>query len=103
MTHIYVQFYMKTGNCKFGATCKFHHPKDIKVTHTTQENVDSAQGDSDDVFQGDGNFVKPHTSISSAIVQNSKGLPIRPVSSIHADVVMDSCTWSQLNLLLLLF
>lgn len=22
------QFYMKTGDCKFGAFCKFHHPKD---------------------------------------------------------------------------
>lgn len=22
------QFYMKTGDCKFGAACKFHHPKE---------------------------------------------------------------------------
>ncbi|CAA2983436.1 zinc finger CCCH domain-containing protein ZFN-like isoform X1 [Olea europaea var. sylvestris] len=22
------QFYMKTGDCKFGAVCKFHHPRD---------------------------------------------------------------------------
>lgn len=22
------QFYMKTGDCKFGATCKFHHPRE---------------------------------------------------------------------------
>ncbi|KAL6609503.1 hypothetical protein ACP70R_039472 [Stipagrostis hirtigluma subsp. patula] len=22
-------FYMKTGHCKFGAACKFHHPKDL--------------------------------------------------------------------------
>lgn len=22
------QFYMKTGDCKFGAVCKFHHPKE---------------------------------------------------------------------------
>nr|XP_029117084.1 zinc finger CCCH domain-containing protein ZFN-like isoform X2 [Elaeis guineensis] len=22
------QFYMKTGDCKFGASCKFHHPKE---------------------------------------------------------------------------
>lgn len=21
------QFYLKTGTCKFGASCKFHHPK----------------------------------------------------------------------------
>lgn len=22
------QFYIKTGDCKFGAVCKFHHPKE---------------------------------------------------------------------------
>lgn len=22
------QFYMKTGDCKFGAVCRFHHPKE---------------------------------------------------------------------------
>jgi len=21
------QYYLKTGTCKFGASCKFHHPK----------------------------------------------------------------------------
>ncbi|MCI44728.1 zinc finger CCCH domain-containing protein ZFN-like, partial [Trifolium medium] len=21
------QFYMKTGDCKFGAVCRFHHPR----------------------------------------------------------------------------
>lgn len=25
------QFYMKTGDCKFGATCKFHHPRERLV------------------------------------------------------------------------
>ncbi|RRT85280.1 hypothetical protein B296_00010662 [Ensete ventricosum] len=25
------QFYMKTGDCKFGAVCKFHHPKERLV------------------------------------------------------------------------
>ena len=25
------QFYMKTGDCKFGAACKFHHPKERLV------------------------------------------------------------------------
>ncbi|TVU25488.1 hypothetical protein EJB05_27987 [Eragrostis curvula] len=25
------QFYMKTGDCKFGAVCKFHHPKDRTI------------------------------------------------------------------------
>jgi hypothetical protein len=23
-----LQYYLKTGTCKFGATCRFHHPKD---------------------------------------------------------------------------
>jgi hypothetical protein len=23
-----LQYYMKTGTCKFGVTCKFHHPRD---------------------------------------------------------------------------
>ena len=23
-----LQYYMKTGICKFGSTCKFHHPKE---------------------------------------------------------------------------
>lgn len=23
-----LQFYLKTGTCKFGSTCKFHHPRD---------------------------------------------------------------------------
>lgn len=22
------QYYLKTGTCKFGSTCKFHHPKE---------------------------------------------------------------------------
>lgn len=24
----FCQYYLKTGTCKFGATCKFHHPRD---------------------------------------------------------------------------
>jgi Zinc finger C-x8-C-x5-C-x3-H type (and similar) len=24
----FIQFYMKTGQCKFGEICKFHHPLD---------------------------------------------------------------------------
>jgi hypothetical protein len=23
------QYYMRTGDCKFGATCKYHHPRDL--------------------------------------------------------------------------
>lgn len=25
------QFYMKTGDCKFGAVCKFHHPRERSI------------------------------------------------------------------------
>ena len=23
-----MQYYLKTGNCKFGPSCKFHHPRE---------------------------------------------------------------------------
>ncbi|MQM10107.1 hypothetical protein Taro_042999, partial [Colocasia esculenta] len=26
--HFYLQYFLKTGTCKFGATCKYHHPRD---------------------------------------------------------------------------
>ncbi|KAJ0791096.1 putative transcription factor C3H family [Helianthus annuus] len=26
------QYYMKTGDCKFGASCKFHHPPDWAIS-----------------------------------------------------------------------
>ncbi|KAH9328388.1 hypothetical protein KI387_000496, partial [Taxus chinensis] len=29
------QFYMRTGNCRFGATCKYHHPRDRHVSSTS--------------------------------------------------------------------
>lgn len=25
------QFYMKTGDCKFGAVCRFHHPRERQI------------------------------------------------------------------------
>ncbi len=25
---VQIQYYLKTGTCKFGATCKYHHPRD---------------------------------------------------------------------------
>lgn len=25
------QYYMRTGDCKFGATCKYHHPRDLSA------------------------------------------------------------------------
>uniref|UniRef100_A0A6T9YPE5 C3H1-type domain-containing protein n=1 Tax=Bigelowiella natans TaxID=227086 RepID=A0A6T9YPE5_BIGNA len=46
------QFYMKTGECKFGATCRFDHPFHVQVT--------------------------PHLNMRPADRVNSKGLPLRP-------------------------
>lgn len=28
------QFYMKTGDCKFGSSCRYHHPLDWTVPNT---------------------------------------------------------------------
>lgn len=28
------QFYMRTGDCKFGSTCKYHHPPDWSLSRT---------------------------------------------------------------------
>lgn len=62
---LFEQFYTKTGNCKFGATCKFHHPKDIVIPSAeavTNENSMTVQP----IF-------------SPALLHNTKGLPVRPV------------------------
>jgi hypothetical protein len=29
------QYYMKTGDCKFGITCRYHHPKDRAIPSPT--------------------------------------------------------------------
>lgn len=79
-----LQFYMKTGNCKFGATCKFHHPKDIKLLQTTQDDGDGELKDSlyrMGAITGNGKNVQPLVTFSPAQLHNSKGLPIRPVSN----------------------
>ncbi|KAH9330352.1 hypothetical protein KI387_002460, partial [Taxus chinensis] len=52
-------FYMKHGICKFGANCKFHHPKDRLETLKSLED------------KADGSEVKP-------IVADSEQLPSRP-------------------------
>ncbi|KAF8390824.1 hypothetical protein HHK36_023123 [Tetracentron sinense] len=81
-------FYMKTGKCKFGVSCKFHHPKDIQIPSAEQENVNREQTDNgeqtesvvkdDGTTTGDVNLVKPFVSFTPALLHNSKGLPIRP-------------------------
>lgn len=42
--HVLYQFYMKTGECKYGEKCKFHHPLDrsasaVSVKDVQQPNV----------------------------------------------------------------
>ncbi|ONK69920.1 uncharacterized protein A4U43_C05F28230 [Asparagus officinalis] len=68
-------FYSKTGKCKFGANCKFHHPKDLEIPSSGQnagalQQVESAGGDSVPA--------KTFAPFTPALVHNSKGLPIRP-------------------------
>ncbi|KAK4343935.1 hypothetical protein RND71_037029 [Anisodus tanguticus] len=71
-------FYMKTGTCKFGATCKFHHPRDIQLPSPTQENGSVGKpGSANNEMTEDVNLVKPFSV--PALLHNSKGLPIRPV------------------------
>lgn len=77
------QFYMKTGKCKFGLTCKFHHPKDIQLPSSSQDN-----GSTEAVTSEPDVTNNPHVTFAPAAYYNSKGLPARPVmvstsSSIH--------------------
>ncbi|ERM97884.1 hypothetical protein AMTRI_Chr02g216760 [Amborella trichopoda] len=74
-------FYMKTGICKFGASCKFHHPKDRPVPLTGTDSVTGEQTGSvkvDGAVVGADQQVKPFTPFTPALLHNSKGLPIRP-------------------------
>ncbi|KAI5579142.1 hypothetical protein BDE02_08G071800 [Populus trichocarpa] len=74
-------FYMKTGICKFGATCKFHHPKDIQISLAGQGNDDGVQTNSvvdNGGITGDVNVIKALVSVTPALLHNSKGLPMRP-------------------------
>lgn len=72
------QFYMKTGTCKFGATCKFHHPRDIQLPSPNQENGSAGKlGSANYEMTEDVNLVMPLSV--PALLHNSKGLPIRPV------------------------
>lgn len=72
------QFYLKTGTCKFGATCKFHHPRDIQLPSPKPENGSGDKpGSANNAMTVDVNLVKPLSV--PALLHNSKGLPIRPV------------------------
>ena len=69
---------MKTGQCKFGATCKFHHPKDILITAAV-ENGDGGQMEA----LTNGNLALMKQQFTPAMLHNSKGLPVRPVIHLH--------------------
>ena len=78
------QFYLKTGQCKYGATCKFNHPKDIQIPSTTQENK-SAETETALKTESSEVAVKPLVSFTPALLYNSKELPVRPVCTSTDD------------------
>lgn len=74
------QFYTKTGKCKFGVTCKFHHPKDIVIPLSGQE---YGSGHSEAVKNDTTrDFTTVNPTFTPALLHNSKGLPVRPVMYI---------------------
>ncbi|XP_057817520.1 zinc finger CCCH domain-containing protein 8 isoform X1 [Cryptomeria japonica] len=81
-------YFMKTGNCKFGAKCKFDHPKDKRESVNASDQkveVDGVQtgGKDESGIAGsvDGKTEKKFTPLKPALGQNSKGLPIRPAET----------------------
>ncbi|CAL9083767.1 unnamed protein product [Musa acuminata var. zebrina] len=68
-------FYMKTGKCSFGTSCKFHHPKDLHILSNIQDSVRHGQQ------EPQGQNSKTYVPFTPALMHNSKGLPIRPGES----------------------
>ncbi|XP_058095367.1 zinc finger CCCH domain-containing protein 8-like [Magnolia sinica] len=71
-------YYAKTGQCKFGVNCKFHHPKDVQIPSGGQdpgsgEQNESAMKDA----EVDARPMKTFVPFTPALLHNSKGLPIR--------------------------
>ncbi|ONH94389.1 hypothetical protein PRUPE_7G013500 [Prunus persica] len=83
--------------CKFGATCKFHHPKDILIPSAEQENTFGETGTTIQP-EGTGFAVKPPVSFIPALSFNSKGLPVRPGEPDCPFYLIGSCmygaTWA---------
>ncbi|KAG6507612.1 zinc finger CCCH domain-containing protein 8-like [Zingiber officinale] len=70
-------FYMKTKSCKFGANCKFHHPKDLQLQSNEQNGVQDLLGQHVEATV-DVSLSNTHIPVTLALLHNSKGLPIRP-------------------------
>lgn len=73
---------MKTGRCKFGVTCKFHHPKEIQIQLSEELNGNIEQTQliaKTEGATGDRQLSNPLISYTSPLLHNSKGLPIRLV------------------------
>lgn len=92
---VVVQFYMKTGDCKYGPRCKFNHPKDRKAAlsdptgQTKEEGVPGLQngaliGPDGAATAGTGKGSASSGEKGSGKSMNSKGLPIRQVEILHS-------------------
>lgn len=70
------QFFAKTGMCKFGANCKFNHPKDLHKTSDGEHEISTALA----CINADSTaaIAKPSSGYN-AVLYNSKGLPFRAV------------------------
>ncbi|XP_062215162.1 zinc finger CCCH domain-containing protein 8-like isoform X3 [Phragmites australis] len=73
-------FYAKTGKCRFGAKCKFNHPKDIEIPpFSGKETIYTATDAAAHNVAADGSVpAKKHAQAAPAEAHNAKGLPIRP-------------------------
>jgi hypothetical protein len=71
-----VQYFVKTGECRYGAKCRFNHPKDKSQPSSTDDQAATATATATATTAAAFATlpVKPATSF------NSKGLPVRPVS-----------------------
>jgi len=68
--YVLVQYFLKTGECKYGTKCRFNHPIDKLENKTTDEQSADA-------------IVNVTMPIQPASAFNSRGLPLRPVSLVQ--------------------
>lgn len=74
-----MQFYLKTGLCKYGAACKFHHPKDIQIQVSDELSHTVEQTQTNSVLDGATGDSQPINPLIPPLLHNSKGLPVRLV------------------------